>query len=129
MVGWFSQIRHLANSFSAITRSENMSTLLNTEEILEHAEEAEQYLKHLANKTRLIVTCSLLNGEMSVTELLEKIPITQPALSQHLALLRTAGLVATRRDGQTIFYRLADERVEKTMGLLHSFFCQADSKE
>lgn len=103
-----------------------MSTLLNSEEILEHAEEAEQYLKHLANKTRLIVTCSLLNGEMSVTELLEKIPITQPALSQHLALLRTAGLVATRRDGQTIFYRLADERVEKTMGLLHSFFCKAE---
>lgn len=96
---------------------------IDTHELLEHATEAERYLKQLANKTRLMVLCSLLEKELSVSDLLTNIPVTQPVLSQHLALLREADLVATRRDGQTIYYRLADERVKKTISLLYSFFC------
>lgn len=96
---------------------------VNTHAMLEHAVDAEQYLKQLANKTRLMVMCSLLTDELSVTDLLKRIPVTQPVLSQHLALLRDAKMVATRREGQTIYYRLADERVTQTIELLYRFFC------
>ncbi len=95
--------------------------------MLAHASEAEQYLKQLANKTRLMVLCSLLEDEMSVTAMLDFIPVTQPVLSQHLAILREAKLVATRREGQTIFYRLADDRIKATIDLLYRFFCQPQS--
>ncbi|WP_414827797.1 metalloregulator ArsR/SmtB family transcription factor [Alteromonas sp. H39] len=93
------------------------------EEMLEHASDAERYLKQMANKTRLMVMCSLLEGELSVSELLTNIPVTQPVLSQHLALLRESDMVATRREGQVIFYRLADERIRRTIELLYEFFC------
>ena len=92
-------------------------------QMLSRAEDAEQFLKQLSNKTRLMVLCSLIEGERSVTELLNNVPVTQPVLSQHLALLREANLVATRRAGQTIFYRLADERIKQQMALLYQFFC------
>ena len=59
-------------------------------QMLSRSEEAEQFLKQLSNKTRLMVLCSLLEGERSVTELLDNVPVTQPVLSQHLALLRDA---------------------------------------
>lgn len=101
-----------------------MTDELNIEAILERASEAENYLKQFANKTRLMVMCSLLNNELSVTDLLSRVPVTQPVLSQHLALLRDANMVATRRAGQVIYYRLADARVEKTIALLYSFFCE-----
>ncbi|MEW9796569.1 ArsR/SmtB family transcription factor [Alteromonas sp. CYL-A6] len=104
-----------------------MTETIDSTEMLSHASEAEQYLKQLANKTRLMVLCSLLDKELSVTAMLENIPVTQPVLSQHLAILREANLVATRRQGQTIFYRLADKRIEQTISLLYSFFCGADS--
>ena len=92
-------------------------------QMLSRAEDAEQFLKQLSNKTRLMGLCSLIEGERSVTELLSNVPVTQPVLSQHLALLREANLVATRRAGQTIFYRLADERIKQQMALLYQFFC------
>jgi len=92
-------------------------------QMLSRAEDAEQFLKQLSNKTRLMVLCSLIEGERSVTELLNNVPVTQPVLSQHLALLREAELVATRRAGQTIYYRLADERITQQMALLYQFFC------
>ena len=92
-------------------------------QMLSRAGDAEQFLKQLSNKTRLMVLCSLIEGERSVTELLNNVPVTQPVLSQHLALLREAELVATRRAGQTIYYRLADERIKQQMALLYQFFC------
>ncbi|AXR06952.1 ArsR/SmtB family transcription factor [Salinimonas sediminis] len=93
-----------------------------TEVILEHANEAEHFLKQLANKTRLMVLTSLVGKELSVSDLLTRIDVTQPVLSQHLALLREAKMVATRRDGQVIYYRLTDERVHKVLGLINTFY-------
>lgn len=92
-------------------------------EILAHATDAELFLKQLANKTRLMVLCTLLEKELSVTELLDIVNVSQPVISQHLALLRESKMVATRREGQTIYYRLADNRVKQTIGLLYQFFC------
>jgi DNA-binding transcriptional ArsR family regulator len=96
---------------------------LDPEAMLEHVGEAERYLKQIANKTLLMILCSLLENEQSVTQLLQKVPVSQPVISQHLAVLREASLVATRREGQVIIYRLADRRITKTMSLLHEFFC------
>lgn len=106
-----------------------MTETIDSEAMLAHASDAEAYLKQLANKTRLMVLCSLLENELSVSAMLENIPVTQPVLSQHLAILREAGMVATRRDGQTIYYRLADKRIIETINLLYNFFCGSDSQK
>lgn len=82
------------------------------------AAEAAQLLKLLANEQRLTVLCRLSTGEMSVSELGRHVDLTQSALSQHLAKMRSEGLVATRREGQTIHYRLADPVAERLIGVL-----------
>lgn len=88
-------------------------------EVLEsRAGEAARLLKLLSNEQRLTVLCRLSGGEMSVGELGEHVALTQSALSQHLAKMRAEGLVATRRDGQTIYYRLADPIAERLVGVL-----------
>lgn len=82
------------------------------------AGEAAQLLKLLANDHRLIILCRLGEREMSVSELLEHVNLAQSALSQHLAKLRAEKLVATRRDGQMIYYRLASPAAAKLVGAL-----------
>ena len=69
-----------------------------------------------------MILCSLLDEEKSVTELLDGVNVSQPVMSQHLALLREAKMVATRRNGQTIYYRLSDERVQRLIALMNEFF-------
>jgi DNA-binding transcriptional ArsR family regulator len=89
-----------------------------TESLEARAVEAARLLKLLANEQRLTVLCRLCGGEMSVTELGEHVSLSQSALSQHLAKLRAEGLVATRRDAQTIYYRLEDPIAERLVGVL-----------
>ena len=81
------------------------------------AEEAARILRAMANENRLMVLCCLGRGELSVSELLERIPLSQSALSQHLAMLRKEGVVDTRREAQAIYYRVADERVQCLMSM------------
>lgn len=92
-------------------------------EMAENAQDAEQFLKQLANRNRLMVLCVLVDGEYSVSELNQQVPISQSALSQHLAKLREAGFVSTRRESQTIFYQLADPRVKTVIRQLYGMFC------
>ncbi len=82
------------------------------------AGEAAELLKLLANDHRLIVLCRLMDREMSVSELGEHVNLAQSALSQHLAKLRAQGLVAARREGQNIYYRLASPTAHKLVGAL-----------
>lgn len=82
------------------------------------AVEAAELLKLLANDQRLIILCRLSDAEMSVSELGEYVNLAQSALSQHLAKLRAQGLVATRREGQNIIYRLANPTARKLVGAL-----------
>lgn len=89
----------------------------------EQAGQAATLLRALANPTRLMLLCSLVEGEHSVGELNERIPLSQSALSQHLARLREEKLVATRRQSQTIFYRIADPMVLELIAPLHRRFC------
>lgn len=81
-------------------------------------------LKAMANECRLLVLCHLsASGELSVGDLGERVGISQSALSQHLAKLREEGLVATRKDAQTVYYRLCNPRAEQLLALLHDLFC------
>ncbi len=88
------------------------------------AEEAARMLKLLANEKRLLILCQLVSEEeMSVGELAMHVDLSQSALSQHLARLREEGLVATRRESQTIYYRLADPDVTRLLATLKDIYC------
>jgi DNA-binding transcriptional ArsR family regulator len=89
----------------------------------ENAQEAASFLKSLANEKRLLILCSLADEEMSVGELNKRVDLSQSALSQHLAWLRDANLVTTRREAQTIYYRLEGERALRIIGTLKDIFC------
>jgi ArsR family transcriptional regulator len=89
-----------------------------------NAQEAATLLRALSHETRLMVMCQLGSGEMSVGEINAAVGLSQSALSQHLAKLRAEGFVTTRREGQTIFYRIADPRVSRLITALHDIFCQ-----
>jgi len=96
---------------------------LDPEELKEHADAAAQLLKALANPHRLQVLCVLSDGEMSVGELNVRVPLSQSALSQHLKVLRDDGLVTTRRQSQTVYYRVADGPAMDVIAVLHRHFC------
>lgn len=89
------------------------------------ADEASEFLKSLANPVRLRILCTITGREASVGELAEQLGVRQSVVSQHLALLRKDGLVKTRRDGQTIWYALADDRVVRIIEALQQVFCPA----
>ncbi len=88
-----------------------------------NAEKAARLLRALANPERLMILCRLSDGEHSVGELQALVGLSQSALSQHLALLREDGVLATRRQGQTIFYRIADPASVKVVQTLSEIFC------
>lgn len=90
-----------------------------------NAKDAVSLLKGLANESRLMIMCVLSEGEVSVGQLNERIKLSQSALSQHLAVLREQGLVQTRRESQTIFYRLEDTAAMTIIELLHEVYCEA----
>ena len=86
--------------------------------------EASAFLKKLSNPDRLLVACALVEGERSVRDLEDALGIRQPGLSQQLAELREAGLIAGRKEGKQVFYRLADPRVETFIATMHALFCK-----
>ena len=97
---------------------------MNIAELENNAERAAELLGAMANPRRLMVLCKLLEGEKSVNTLADSVGLSQSALSQHLAKLREKGLVSTRRDAQTIYYRLASEEVHGILSTLYGFYCQ-----
>jgi len=96
---------------------------LNLQELQKHAKEASNLLKQLSNENRLMILCSLINTELSVSELNTMTPLSQSALSQHLASLRSAGLVQTRREAQTIYYSLCGDQATQVIKVLQSIYC------
>jgi len=99
-------------------------TALTMKQMRKHAGEVSEFLKILANENRLLVLCTLLEGEKSVGEINAQIDLSASALSQHLAWLREARLVSTRRESQTIYYQLVDQRVSEVMLVLKKTFCE-----
>jgi DNA-binding transcriptional ArsR family regulator len=88
-----------------------------------HASDAAALMKTLGNEQRLLVLCNLLEHPMTVGELNQRMSLSQSALSQHLALLREAGLVETRREAQSIHYSLPPGPVTRVMALLQDIYC------
>lgn len=89
----------------------------------ESAGRAAALLRVLGNEKRLMVLCQLADGELSVGEIQQRIDLSQSALSQHLAILREQGIVATRRQAQTIFYRIEDHAALRVVQTLAELFC------
>ena len=87
------------------------------------AEEAARLLATLAHGKRLLALCHMLRGEVSVGRLAELIDLAPTALSQHLARMRDLQLVETRREGQTIYYRLASPEVAAILETLYGLYC------
>ena len=89
-----------------------------------NASQAAALLRAISHEARLLVLCELSSGERSAGELVERSALSQSALSQHLAKLREEGLVATRREAQVIYYRIADQKVSRVLRVLHDIFCR-----
>ena len=87
------------------------------------AAEATAVLRVLANEDRLLLLCELSQGEKSVGELEELLDLHQPTLSQQLGVLRTEGLVDTRREGKRIYYSIADRKVLTLLKTLYDLYC------
>jgi DNA-binding transcriptional ArsR family regulator len=92
-------------------------------ELTAKAAKAARLLSELGNEHRLAILCELVEGERSVGTLVDSVGLAQSALSQHLAKLRAAGIVATRREAQTIYYRLASEAAGRIMRTLADIYC------
>ena len=99
------------------------STSLDIESMRAAAGEATAILGVLANTNRLLLMCQLSQGEKCVGELEDLLDLHQPTLSQQLGVLRSAGLVNTRRDGKKIHYSVADARVLTLLGPLYQLSC------
>lgn len=98
-------------------------------ELSDKATEIAQTLKVLGNDKRLMILCKLAeDGEVNVTDLAAHVGLSQSALSQHLARLRSSGAVAQRRDSQTIWYRLSSDKIETFMVSLYNIFCVPASR-
>jgi DNA-binding transcriptional ArsR family regulator len=93
--------------------------------LFERADKAARFLSVLGNGKRLAILCLLVNGELSVGAIAERVQLSQSALSQHLAKLRGEELVATRRVRQTIFYSCSSEQVKEMLSTLDGLFGDA----
>lgn len=86
-------------------------------------DEAANLMGMLSQPARLKILCLLFKGERSVLSLAQAVELSQPAMSHHLKKLRQAGIVETRRDAQTIFYRLKGKEVTAVLKVLHRLYC------
>ena len=104
-------------------RNDQGCVALPAEEMAVRAADAANFLKALSHEGRLMILCHLSSGEKSVTDLEERLGARQAAVSQQLARLRSEGLVATRRDGKTIYYSIRDPKAGEVMALIYDLFC------
>ncbi|OCH12332.1 MULTISPECIES: helix-turn-helix transcriptional regulator [unclassified Aliivibrio] len=96
---------------------------MNLQMMEENAPQAVALLKAMANERRLFILCLLLEGELSVGQIAQKLELSQSALSQHLGWLRKDELVSTRKESQTVFYSLNSDDVKSVIQLLHNLYC------
>ncbi|MGO9174430.1 MAG: ArsR/SmtB family transcription factor [Rhodomicrobium sp.] len=98
------------------------------EKVMQNARRASDFLKALAHETRLLLLCLLAEKERSVTELENILCLRQPTVSQQLARLRLDGLVTTRRDGKTVYYRVNDDDIRRVISVVYDIFCRDGKK-
>lgn len=97
--------------------------MMDISEMEQNANKASDLLKVMANQSRLMILCNLLDGEKSVQQLQTHVGLSQSALSQQLAILRGQSLVRTRREAQNVFYSLASPEAETVIGTLYQIYC------
>lgn len=100
-----------------------MPTAADPEAMRAAADEASELLKSLGNRHRLLILCALAVGERSVGQLAAFLGIRDSTVSQHLALLRRDRIIAGRREGQVIWYRIESEAARRVMAVLYESFC------
>ncbi len=115
------------SSVTASNRDDSAALPDSLGDMRRHASDAEALLKALANRNRLLILCTLAGGELSVSALNEHVPLSQSALSQHLAVLRSFGIVRFRRESQTIYYSLAEGPAAAVMATLYDVYCAPKS--
>jgi len=86
---------------------------------------AAQAIKAIAHPLRLKILCVLNDQEVSVQDIVESVGTSQSNISQHLAILRDKGVLATRKDANRVFYRIGDIRTLKLVGMMRDVFCTA----
>ena len=96
--------------------------------LVDKATNASAFLKAISHEGRLMILCHLVSGEKSVTELEDLISARQAAVSQQLSRLRLEGLVMPRRDGKTIYYRLADDKPKRVLEVVYDLFCSPENE-
>ena len=89
----------------------------------ENIREASAAMQAMAHPLRLKILCLVGNQELSVLEIVDAVGTTQSNISQHLAVLRDTGILATRKDANKVFYRIEDPRVLKMISLTREIFC------
>ncbi len=82
-------------------------------------------IKAMAHPLRLKILCVLAASELSVQEIVDNVGTSQSNISQHLAILRDKGVLATRKDANRVFYRIGDPRTLKLVGMMRDVFCSA----
>lgn len=101
----------------------NIKPVIDPNVMRDAADEASELLKALSNQHRLLILCQLIEGEKSVGQLADFLGIRDSTVSQHLALLRREKIIAGRRDGQTIWYRIESEPARQVMEILYGAYC------
>lgn len=96
---------------------------MNIKKMTRTAQMVSELMKTLAHPKRLLILCQLVEGERSVGELARLLDMREAAVSQQLTLLRKDKLVATRREGQTIWYSMPREDVKALLGYLYQTYC------
>ncbi|MBI3541873.1 MAG: helix-turn-helix transcriptional regulator [Deltaproteobacteria bacterium] len=94
-----------------------------TPTLIEECENAAKMLRALAHPQRLQILCHLSEDELAVSELERRCGASQSAVSQFLARMKAEGLVASRRDGNFVYYRIQDSKVRKLIRAMHGIFC------
>ncbi len=97
---------------------------MNIKMMQKRASEVSALLKILSHPKRLLILCQLVEQERAVGDLAALVGAREAAVSQQLTLLRKDGMVTTRRDGRTIFYRLARTDLKSLIGFLYATYCK-----
>lgn len=105
----------------------NSTLVIDPEALRGAAGQAVAVLKLLANEDRLLLLCQLSQGEMCVSDLESVLGIRQPTLSQQLSVLRSEGVVNTRREGKNIYYSVADTAMLEILAVLYRLYCPKES--
>jgi ArsR family transcriptional regulator len=99
------------------------NTVLMTRE--EDINRASRSLKAMSHPLRLRILCTLGDQEVSVQDIVESVGTSQSNISQHLAILRDKGILASRKDANKVYYRVSDTRTLRLIGMMQEVFCSA----